>query len=1318
MPAQAPAPSVSAQPSGTPSRKLLGRDNGIKVDRSHLFVKFRARPSDLSSRLARAGARIKHAAGRTGWTTLDTSDAVAAKARLERDPAIAKVEYSTIGHALTVPNDPVYASAQKDYLAMLRMDRAWDLSMGAGVNVGVLDTGVDFTHPDMSGRFADFGFNAVTGGGFPYDDFGHGTMTSGIIAANINNGRGIAGIAPQSKIYPVKVLDANGSGTSAMLVDGLENIVSLDPSLRPKVVSMSIGGYGDHDVICQAVQDVIDQDIVVVVSAGNSFDETVEFPSGCPGTVTVSATTHTGALASFSTYGTQVNISAPGEDITSTTLTPVFPGDYGAASGTSFSAPMVAGVAALIRSQHPEFDAQQTKDRLLQTARDIGPPGIDKAFGHGIVDPVAALGGAPLAPHPLLVADNDNTPATAAALATNTAHGAFLAPETDEDWYSLSLGPGWYVVNLPVGPDGSGYPAWSPSVELYDTSDDLLAASRNYMPLYGFFIFDIGSLFEPLRFHVASPATYRLRVRNVAGNAVPYTISVVPTSAPSVIAAKPMQIPLPVPFAATSVAVGNLDSDGRADVALLMGDNAYFCDGLAVMHQTPEHGLSFPDLLPIGDTLWCPPFSPAVPGRGLVVGDANGDGLDDALLPVTGGVEVIPQTPGVALDPGLAQLVSTGPVNQVAVGNVDGDTHPDLVTASAAGVQVYWGMSLVSPSTITSTSATSVAVGDVAGDAKPDIVATTATGVGLVVSDGSHPSAFSSTVSLSNARGVAIDSAAKRVVVTEHGSPGNVLTYNVTGGALQTPPASVTVGNKPGPIGVGDLDGDNVADAVTAYDAQTVLGFVPSATGTEVHTGWSGLFPAPATNDVRAIAVGDVLRAGGSEGVIATSDGFTVLRHRLDNLTTDHGSRLLDNVVPAALATGVAGADPITLTLTHAATNADGTTVRLLDKDGATVAANVAGTTTVTLTPTSPLPDGAYTIAVDSLHDATGDTLDGFRSGFIVGPPPDETAPPLSLSGPSGFVPVNSATLTFSSSDGTATFQCSFDNAAFTSCPASPVTKNNLSAGTHTFSVIARDAAGNETIKTASWTYRPPPHGYWMLGAAGTVYRFGTVPGFGSASTSGAVDIDVSPTGFGYWVVDSRGRVFGFGDAKNVGNAPALPSGEIVTSISRTKSGKGYWLFTNKGRAIARGDAKFFGDIRTTPLNGPVLDSVATPSGNGYYMVASDGGVFAFGDARYRGSMGGRHVSAPVRTLTPDADGDGYWLIARDGAVYSFNARYRGGLAGKQLNKPIVGAVPFGNGYLMVASDGGVFNFSNRAFYGSLGSHPPSIPIVSIAAYG
>jgi hypothetical protein len=253
----------------------------------------------------------------------------------------------------------------------------------------------------------------------------------------------------------------------------------------------------------------------------------------------------------------------------------------------------------------------------------------------------------------------------------------------------------------------------------------------------------------------------------------------------------------------------------------------------------------------------------------------------------------------------------------------------------------------------------------------------------------------------------------------------------------------------------------------------------------------------------------------------------------------------------------------------------------------------------------------------------------------------------------------------------------------------------------------------------------PPSNrrGYWMVGADGKVYGFGTAQHFGDAGlTPGtqAVDLEPTPTGLGYWVVDDAGGVAALGDAVYHGAPDSfmLKAGEKVTSLSSTATGKGYWMFTNKGRVLTFGDAISYGDLSGKPLNGPVLDSIVTPSGKGYYMVGSDGGIFAFGDAVFYGSMGGTRLNKPVQSLVPDSDGVGYWLVASDGGIFAFQAGFRGSMGGQPLNKPVTGMVRYADGYLMVAEDGGIFNFSSQDFLGSLGGKALSSPIVSVAALG
>jgi len=241
-------------------------------------------------------------------------------------------------------------------------------------------------------------------------------------------------------------------------------------------------------------------------------------------------------------------------------------------------------------------------------------------------------------------------------------------------------------------------------------------------------------------------------------------------------------------------------------------------------------------------------------------------------------------------------------------------------------------------------------------------------------------------------------------------------------------------------------------------------------------------------------------------------------------------------------------------------------------------------------------------------------------------------------------------------------------------------------------------------------------NGYWMLGGDGHVYAFGDSPAF-AGLVPDASAMAPRRDGKGYWVVDRSGFVFPYGKAKYFGGAPPLDFGEFVSTISPTADGQGYWLFTNRGRVFHYGDAKFYGDMTGTALNGPIVASVASATGHGYYLVGSDGGIFAFGDAHFHGSTGGIPLNSPVVGIAPTPNGQGYWLVASDGGVFAFDAPFHGSMGGAHLNQPVNGLVAYGDGYLMVASDGGIFDFSNQQFLGSLAEHPPTAPIIGVAAF-
>jgi serine protease len=1292
------AAATSKPANSAAARSLQGRLAEIDLD--HVLVRLRSLPADINARFAREGAAITRSVADTGWTELSTprGSARRVRARLQRDPSVAQASFSYISHALTLPDDPQWSAKQSSYLSPLRLDRAWDYGKGAGVTVAVIDTGTDLDHPDLAGQRVT-GTNVLHPGAQPQDDNGHGTLVSGIVAAKTNNGRGVVGIAPSAKVMPIKVLDSTGSGSDTNIAIG----INYARDHGAKVINLSLGGTFDDPALRTAVASAISHGIVVVAAAGNDGTGTVGFPASYPGVLAVGATDHTGALTSFSSYGPRVDVVAPGLDITSTALGSTEA--YSADSGTSFSSPIVAGVAAMLRGKHPTWTQAQVTAQIRNTARDLGLPGVDPAFGHGMVDPLAALGGPAAAPHPSgrVGADEPNdTPSTATSIAVGVSHSAGIAPETDEDWYAVPFSaPGWYTVHLTSAPSSLAH-AMESSVSLYHP-DHSFAASQE---LAG----------GDLAFKITVTGSYFLRVRNGNGSTASYTITVSSIAQPTRFAPS-LDIDFGTP--AQSVAIADVDGDGRKDVLIAFGDNSGFPDTLAVFSQTSTRSLSLFAALP----------TDIMTGGGLATGDLNGDGKADVVIPVSGGFDIFTHLSQSTIP---SFVPRSGTTTSVAIADVDGDGSGDIVAAGSLGVQAFWGPAFNAPKTVTSSTTTAtMAVGDVAhnGDGLLDIVTCCAR---VFKQTGSHVFALTNSI-VANASDVAVgdvnSDGVDDVVVTQSTSGSVSRLVNDGSGTLAAPVAMTGTAAGPQPVSIAHVDGTGTRDVVVLH--HFVSGGKPTASlGSFRQTNTGGAFAAEqfaavddfTTNyDAKALAVGDLDGDGANDALVATEFGMSILVQNSGILPALGAAWVIDTQ-PASLATNVSANVAPTITLGRDVTNADGTTVKLDNAAGASVPATIsynAGLRRITVTPASALANGAYAVHLTGLHDTGGEVIPDAGTTFRVGAAPDEVAPQTTVhTAPSGTVSTATATVSFGANEAGSSFYCSTNNSPYVVCTSPHHVTGK--AGGNSFRVFARDPAGNEdpSPSLVTWTYAAPVHGYWMLGGAGTIYNFGTAPGLGSASTLGAVDMEATATGHGYWIVNSSGRVFAFGTAQNFGNAPALAAGDSVTSISRTSTGNGYWLFTTRGLVYPFGDAHMYGDLRATHLNGGVIDSVRTASGHGYYMVATDGGVFSFGDARFYGSTGALRLNARVRSLVPDPDGVGYWLVAVDGGVFAFDAPYRGSMGGSKLNRPIVGMVSFGNGYLMVAADGGIFDFSTKPFLGSLGGHPPAVPIVSVAAVG
>lgn len=309
-----------------------------------------------------------------------------------------------------VPDDP-YLGLQGS-LADSHVQEAWDSYPGeggfapagpfTGAPIGIVDSGIDPNHVEFQ-PFAtkvpvcvsyppNILFDPVDC--FSHDDISHGTHVAGIAAADADNGAGIAGISPTSPIYVYKACQ----GRFCWLGDVVSGIVDATDD-GAKVVNFSLGGGVALPPYREAVDYALAHDVVVVAAAGNGANGAYSYPASFNGVVSVGAlVTGTGDRAWFSQVNDQVDVAAPGTAILSSVAPGAADGEenaYAYYSGTSMATPHVAGVAALLRSAHPDWSAGRTRAALLNTATDVAAPGLDRETGHGRVDAAAAMAYAP-----------------------------------------------------------------------------------------------------------------------------------------------------------------------------------------------------------------------------------------------------------------------------------------------------------------------------------------------------------------------------------------------------------------------------------------------------------------------------------------------------------------------------------------------------------------------------------------------------------------------------------------------------------------------------------------------------------------------------------------------------------------------------------------------------------------------------------------------------------------------------------------------------------------------------------------------------------
>ena len=403
-----------------------------------VIVKYRDGTGDRTqSAVERAAGTDPAVALPGGSRQLDIADGASVSRtveKLRKDPSVAYAVPNYVAHAAALyPNDPGF-KLQWNLSGPfgINMPDAWSLArqLGApgarGAVVAVLDTGVayrDFKHryrraPDLR-RFVP-GHDFVDGDNYPFDLNGHGTHVAGTIAETTNNGKGAAGIAYRARIMPLRVLDADGAGDTVAISRALR----FAAKRHAQVINMSL--EFDSRVRASQIPDIVSavhyarrRGAVVVGAGGNQADPAVAYPARASGVISVGATTERGCEADYSNTGRDLDVVAPGggadaahddDPWDASHCRPDLRGRYifqqtfttdirhfglpSGYEGTSMASPHVAGIAALIIGTHrlgPHPSPRAVEDRIKQTARDIGPPGIDSRYGWGLVDAAAAL---------------------------------------------------------------------------------------------------------------------------------------------------------------------------------------------------------------------------------------------------------------------------------------------------------------------------------------------------------------------------------------------------------------------------------------------------------------------------------------------------------------------------------------------------------------------------------------------------------------------------------------------------------------------------------------------------------------------------------------------------------------------------------------------------------------------------------------------------------------------------------------------------------------------------------------------------------------
>ena len=379
---------------------------------------------------------------------------------LERHPGVRYVEEDGVAVALghSAPASSEYADSWGvDHIEADKVHGS-GMALGAGINVAVIDTGIDYNHADLAANYKG-GYDFVNDDSSPMDDNGHGSHVAGTIAA-VKDGSGVVGVAPSANLYALKVLGSDGRGSYSDIVAALNWAAGNDM----QIASLSLGGTTSSTTLADAVKNAYDNGLLIVAAAGNSGANSMLYPAAYSQVIAVGATTSSDTKASFSNYGSKLEMAAPGVSIKSTV-----PGGYATYSGTSMATPHVSGVAALVWSNGIATTNAAVRSVLQSSALDIGAAGRDSNFGFGLVRADRAVPAADPEPVPVPDTTIPSIRITKPAATSNVPIGTLVIEGTSSDNVVVSavevkMDTGAYATATPKAP--GDWSTWTISISV------------------------------------------------------------------------------------------------------------------------------------------------------------------------------------------------------------------------------------------------------------------------------------------------------------------------------------------------------------------------------------------------------------------------------------------------------------------------------------------------------------------------------------------------------------------------------------------------------------------------------------------------------------------------------------------------------------------------------------------------------------------------------------------------------------------------------------------------------------------------------------